>query len=284
MNTTTTITTASAARTDGVAGPGRRIGANAGLAVRMMAAELLKLRKRRGLMIWSAVLFAAPPAAALGIGGIRHAADPRHYAPAGGMIGLSHAMMLVLYMGGVAAVMIGTAAGGGDAAAGVFRDLVSTGRSRLALFAVRLPAALAVSLLLCEAAFAVGAAGSVLLAGPGQAPAASVLLSTDVALAAAVAVTAVLAVGLSSLLTSRSLAIGLLLCWNLAASRVLEHATSFGALRVLLPGAAVERLTPLPVIGQWLVPMSVGTACAVLLAWVVVFSVAGAWRTIRRDA
>ena len=35
-------------------------------------------------------------------------------------------------------------AGTGDASAGVFRDLVVTGRSRLALFASRVPAALAV--------------------------------------------------------------------------------------------------------------------------------------------
>ncbi len=39
--------------------------------------------------------------------------------------------------------MIGIDAGAGDLSAGVFRDLVVTGRSRLALFASRVPAALA---------------------------------------------------------------------------------------------------------------------------------------------
>ncbi len=51
--------------------------------------------------------------------------------------------MLALFFGPLAAIMIGTDGGAGDLAAGVFRDLVVTGRSRLALFASRVPAALA---------------------------------------------------------------------------------------------------------------------------------------------
>ncbi len=51
--------------------------------------------------------------------------------------------MIALFFGPLAAMLIGVEAGTGDASAGVFRDLVVTGRSRLALFATRVPAALA---------------------------------------------------------------------------------------------------------------------------------------------
>ena len=54
--------------------------------------------------------------------------------------------MLGVFMGPVAAVLIGAEAGAGDLAAGVFRDNVLTGRSRTALFLARIPAAVAVIL------------------------------------------------------------------------------------------------------------------------------------------
>ncbi|MEV0401975.1 hypothetical protein [Actinoallomurus sp. NPDC050550] len=252
--------------------------------IKMIQADLLKLSRRRALMAWSVILFVGAQFLYYGLEGARHALEATRYGPAGGTRGLANAMMLVMYLGGVTAVIIGTAAGGGDAAAGVFRDLVSTGRSRLALFAVRIPAALIVTWAFALLAIAAMAAGAVMLAGPGAAPSAGVLARCGLAVAVSLGVTAILAVGLSSLLSSRSLAIGLLLCWNLALARVLEHATSFGTLRELLPNAAGERLIPASVGGTHVVPMSVVTAVAVLLAWVIVASLAGAWRTTRRDA
>jgi len=254
------------------------------IVIAMVRADLLKLYRRRALMAWSAGLFIGPELLYYGLEAVRHATDPAHYAPAGGPRGLANAIMFVTYLGGVAAVMIGTAAGGGDAANGVLRDLFSSGRSRLALFASRLPAALLTTLAFSIPAAAVATAGAVMLAAPHGAPTASALAASGLAVTVALLVTTVLAVGLSSLLSSRSLAIGLLLCWNLAASRVLEHATSFGSLRELLPNAAVERLLPVSVGGTYTVPMTITTAVAVLLGWAVLAFAAGAWRTIRQEA
>ncbi len=135
---------------------------------RMTAAELLKLYRRRALMGWSVALFIGGQIAFYGLGVLQHAADPAHHAPAGGSHGLANAMIMLSYLGGVAAVMIGTAAGGGDIAAGVFRDLASTGRSRIALFAVRVPAALVVTGVLAAASFAITAIGAVVFAGAGR--------------------------------------------------------------------------------------------------------------------
>jgi ABC-type transport system involved in multi-copper enzyme maturation permease subunit len=251
---------------------------------RMTAAELLKLYRRRALMAWSVALFVGGQIAFYGLGAIQHTADPAHHGPAGGPHGLVNAMMLVSYLGGVAAVMIGTAAGGGDTAAGVFRDLASTGRSRIALFAVRVPAALAVAGVLAAASFAITAIGALVFAGGGPAPSAAVLAQCGLAVAVTIGVTTVLAVGLSSLLSSRSITIGLLLCWILAVARMMEHATGLGSLRELLSIAAEDRLVPVSVGGAYVVPISVWTAALVLLVWAAAALLAGAWQTARRDA
>jgi hypothetical protein len=251
---------------------------------RMMAAELLKLYRRRALMAWSVALFIGGQIVFYGLGAIQHAADPAHHAAAGGSHGLATAMMLVSYLGGVAAVMIGTAAGGGDTAAGVFRDLATTGRSRIALFAVRVPAALVVTGVLAAASFAITAIGAVVFAGAGPVPSAAVIAQCGLAVAVTIGVTTVLAVGLSSVLSSRSITIGLLLCWTLALARVMEHATGLGSLREVLSVAAEDRLVPVSVGGDYAVPIPVWAAAVVLLAWAALALLAGAWQTARRDA
>jgi hypothetical protein len=252
--------------------------------VRMTSAQLLTLYKRRALMAWSVALWVGGQIVFYGLGALQHATDPVHHAPAGGLKGLANAMMLLNYLGGVAAVLIGTAAGGGDTAAGVFRDLASTGRSRIALFAVRIPSALLVTLAFATVSFACTATGAVLFAAAGPAPSASILAGCGIAVAASAALSTVLAVGLSSALSSRSVTIGLLLCWNLALGRILEHATGLGSLRDAVSLAAGDRLVPTAVGGTYVVPMPVSTAVLVLLVWAVVPVVAGAWQTARRDA
>ena len=66
---------------------------------------------------------------------IEHASNPAQYGPAGGLQHFARMLSLLgVFVGPVAAVLIGAEAGAGDLAAGVFRDNVLTGRSRLALF------------------------------------------------------------------------------------------------------------------------------------------------------
>ena len=64
---------------------------------------------------------------------------------------------------GVAGVIIGATAGGADIEAGVWRDLVATGRGRIALFAARVPGALALVLPILAVALAVPALVSAVL-------------------------------------------------------------------------------------------------------------------------
>ncbi len=87
---------------------------------------------------------------------IQHASDPAKYGPAGGVAGSpTRCACWRLVFGPLAAIMIGIEAGTGDLSAGVFRDLVVTGRSRVALFASRVPAALAAELVVCVVGYVV---------------------------------------------------------------------------------------------------------------------------------
>ena len=76
----------------------------------------------------------------------------------------------------LAAILIGAEAGTADRASGVFRDLVVTGRSRLALFAVRVPAAILVTYALLAVAYALALIGTFVFAGGTPTPSVSLIL------------------------------------------------------------------------------------------------------------
>ena len=110
---------------------------------RLVSAELLKLRKRRGLVLSGLALTVLPMIVAYTVLLIVHAANPAKHGPAGGLQNLSDSMDVLTTLSGIAAILIGATLGAGDLSSGVFRELVVTGRSRLALFAARIPAGLA---------------------------------------------------------------------------------------------------------------------------------------------
>ena len=102
--------------------------------MRLVRAEFLKLRKRRGLAAAATVLTLAPIVVGFVVLTIMHAVDPEKYGPAGGFENLQGSLELLTQIGIVAATLVGATAGAGDRGAGVFRELVVTGRSRLQLF------------------------------------------------------------------------------------------------------------------------------------------------------
>ena len=120
--------------------------ANVTVARQMVEAEFLRLRKKRGFMALVLAVVVAPLVIWTGYQVIEHASNPAAYGPAGGLEHYARMLSLLgVFMGPVAAVLIGAEAGAGDLATGVFRDNVLTGRSRMALFLARIPAALAVT-------------------------------------------------------------------------------------------------------------------------------------------
>ena len=110
----------------------------------LITTRLLELRKRRGLMIAVVVLILALPVLVLGLRLIFHAVDPKSYGPAGSPGIFSGIVNTMAEFGFIAAATLGTAAGTSDLSDGMFRHLVVTGRSRLALYFARIPAGLAI--------------------------------------------------------------------------------------------------------------------------------------------
>jgi ABC-type transport system involved in multi-copper enzyme maturation permease subunit len=260
----------------------------AGLIARMVGAEFLKVRKRRGLVAWSAILTVVPVALFFAISAILHAEDPARYGPAGGVSNLAGIMGVLATLGTVAAVLIGATMGAGDVQAGVFRDLVSTGRSRFALFAARVPGGLALLWPLLAFAWAIACAASVAFAGDLAGPGIVHMIQGGGWVFLAVTSIYLLAVGVASLTASRSTTIGIVLAWLFAMTQLLLQITSLGAARQALQMAALTRLIPADLqegpADPAIASMSVGMAILVVVAWGVVPLAAGAWRTRTRDA
>jgi hypothetical protein len=72
----------------------------------MISAELLRLRKKRGVVALALVAVLAPIVIATGYEVIKHASDPAHYGPAGGLHTFTRLLDLRgISMGSVAAIL-----------------------------------------------------------------------------------------------------------------------------------------------------------------------------------
>ena len=252
---------------------------------RLVSAELLKLRKRRGLVASGLALTLLPMIVAYAILLILHAANPAKHGPAGGAQNFSDSINLLTTLSVIAAILIGSTLGAGDLSSGVFRELVVTGRSRLALFAARLPAGIALLWAFVGAGFAVTAAGSNIFAGSLQAPSGTLIVETAAWLALVSALSLVIALTVSSVAGSRGTTIGIVFAWQIVVTPLLLQIKTLGSLREGLLGAATESLEPSALVsGATHVAMSAAAAVVVTLVWVTVALVLGAWRTAVRDA
>src|SRR5271166_6052819 len=131
----------------------------------MIAAKFMELRKRRGLMIALIVVNIGIPTLFLTVRLVAHAFDPKAYGPAGGYsiyTGLVAGVMFVF--GFIVAATLGCTAGSVDLTEGMFRHLVITGRSRLALYFARIPAGLAIVIPMVAVGFTIVCAVCVLAA------------------------------------------------------------------------------------------------------------------------
>jgi hypothetical protein len=262
-----------------------------------VSAEFLKLQKRRGLVTATLLLTVLPMIVAYGVLVGLHLNDPVRNGAAGGVENFVGSMDVLTMFSVVAAILVGATLGTGDLGAGVFRELVMTGRSRVALFAARAPAGLGLLVAIVGGAFAITATASTVLAGSEQphtnhgvqvlgnaAPDAGLLLESAGWLALSVGVSFALALGVSSLFGSRGTSIGILLGFWLVAMPLLYAIGALGTLRQGLPLTALEHFRPGAFGAETPVPMSPAAATAVLLAWTVVPLAAGTWRTCTRDA
>ncbi len=147
MTTTTDVGTASAAPLPLPASEGRSRDRRGSWIPTggMIATRFMELRKRRGLMIALIAVNIGLPSIFLVVRLLSHAIAPKTYGPAGGYDIFTNLVAGVMYIFGfIVAAAVGCTAGSVDLTEGMFRHLVITGRSRLALYLARIPAGLAI--------------------------------------------------------------------------------------------------------------------------------------------
>ena len=227
--------------------------------MRLIRAEVLKLRRRNGMLVMTAILTFVAVAVYYVIQTIRGDADG-HF---------NDAVAVLAMAGSVAGAIVGATAGAADIEAGVFRDLVATGRSRLALFFARVPGAWAIVLPMLALAVALaavidGASSDDLVAGSAQ-----VLIAG--------ALTSAVCVGLAALTGSRGTVIGLALAFQLGVSPILAQVEAIGDARYGIPSVAIAR------IGGGELEFALAIAIAIVLAWAAAALAAGAWRSATQE-
>jgi ABC-type transport system involved in multi-copper enzyme maturation permease subunit len=256
------------------------------LPFRLERAELLKLRKSLGVWVPTAILTIGLIVIMYTAVELFHVSNSTKYGPAGGTLNFERALFLMGQIAGmIAAALVGAAAGTQDLSSGVFRDLVSTGRSRMRLYLARIPGGLAMLLPFVAVAYALAAVLSVVLAGGLATPSLTLFVKAGLYVLFSAGVVYVIALGLGSLVGSRAATISILIAYLLPVQAILRNITVLGRARDGLLSVAVERLSPLPPPDPHdAISMSLGTSLIVLALWVAILGGLGLWRTQKRDA
>jgi hypothetical protein len=269
--------------------------------VPLIGAKVLELRRRRVLMAVTAVFTVGTPVIFYGIRETYHLSDPARYGPAGADV-FANVVTLMAEFGFIVAVMLGATAGTGDLADGMFRHLVITGRSRLALYLARIPAGLSILVALAAVGFTVAALATAFLGGPEPSSAVAALPG-DLARAGLwleldLAIGFTIGLGLGSLMGQRTVPVVLLTVWQIIitpalADHVLPHLIN--AQRIVV-GVAMDQLKPAVLAGGVTVgaaggtqpaalpPMPTWAMAAVIAGWILGWLAIGAWKMATRDA
>ena len=253
--------------------------------VNMVRAAVLKLRKSKSLLITALLFSVGIVVIYYGVLEILHLSSPAAHGPAGGTANFNQATDLMLFIGAAGAILVGARAGSADVSTGVFRDQVSTGRSRLALFGVRILGGLVFYVPFLLVALAISLAVTYSLNQGLANPTTRDLETAIVAVLITNAFDFLLALGLATVTNSRSVTTGVLLVWTLFLQRLVSTITYLGNWRKLLPSEAENALYAHRggAFGQS-VEEAVITAVFVLIGWVVVMLSVGAIQISKMDA
>jgi hypothetical protein len=255
----------------------------------LVLADVLKLRKRRGLAVVVSLLTVVAVTLTYTIIQIFHWSNPGKYGFAGGIENLGNGVDLISMLGAAAAAIVGAAAGAQDLDAGVYRDLVVTGRSRVALFRSRLVGGLTYLVPFVVVAYTVASVASVVWAGDKPTPSVHLMTVTGLWTLLSVSFYYVLAFGFACLTGSRSYTIGFLLAFRLALTPLIAAIGALGIVRELIPGVALANIAPDRYFEAFspagnVVTTSVSAAVVVLLVWTLAAVRIGMWRDTHRDA
>ena len=249
--------------------------------LRLIKADVLKLRRRRGMLAVSLGLTLGILALAFLVVTIQHGGNPAKTGPAGGLDGFIDSLQTVSIMGFLVGAIVGATAGAQDLDSGVFRDLAATGRSRTALFLSRVGGAWVVVGAILAITLAADVAGAFALADGTPTPGVTEIVEGAAMVLASGALGTALAVGIAALVGSRGPVIAILLAMHIIFEPQLQGAGFLGDARQALPISAINRIGDQA--GDLDYTLALGTSIAVVAAWIVAALAAGAWRTKTRE-
>ena len=269
--------------------------------VPLISAKFLELRKRRTLMIVTVLFTVALPVIFYAIRLLYHLGDPARYAPAGAPNAFATIGILMAEFGFIAAAMLGATAGTADLTDGMFRHLVITGRSRLALYLARIPAGLSILLSLAAAGFTVTCLVTAFLGSPQAAGAVtlspSAMIGAGLWLELNLVIGFTVGLGLGSLMGQRTVPVILLTVLTIIITPALAaHALPYFLNgERLVVGVAMDQLKPAALAGGTQVgpgggaglqipPMPTWAMITVITGWIIGWSILGAYRMVTRDA
>jgi ABC-type transport system involved in multi-copper enzyme maturation permease subunit len=250
--------------------------------LRLIQAEVLKLRRRRGMLAVAFGLTLGLLAVAYIVTAVQHGGNPDEHGPAGGLAGFNDSLEFLATMGFIVAAIVGSTAGSQDIDSGVFRDLAATGRSRSALFLARVGGAWVVVGSILGITLAADVAGAFALADGTTTPGVGDIVQAAAMTLVSGALGAALAVGLATLFGSRGPVIGILIAAHVVFEPQLQQAGFLGDARQAIPASAINRIGDQASQGLDY-KLALGTAIAVVAAWIAAALAAGAWRTKTRE-
>ena len=231
-----------------------------------------------------------------------HLSDPARYAQAGAPNVFPTAGTVMDEFGFIIAIALGVTAGTADLTDGMFRHLVITGRSRLALYLARIPAGMAILLSLAAAGFTVACLVTAFLGQPEPANAVAItagdMIRSGLWLELDLVIGFTVGLGLGSLMGQRTVPIILLIVLEILITPPLaDHALPpFINGERLVVGVAMDQLKPAALAGGTTIgpgggvhrlnlpPMPTWAMITVIVGWIVGWSVIGAWKMATRDA
>lgn len=252
---------------------------------KMVSAEVLKLRRNRGQFVTALLMTVGTAVIYFAVVEGFHLYNPASHGPAGGSSNFSHVINVLTFIGSTGAIIVGARSGSIDQSSGVFRDQVTTGRSRLGLFAARVAGSILFYLPFILIALAISIGATFAFHGTLPDPSAGTIATNVIVTVVVNLFNLLLALGFASLTLSRSITVGVLLVWTLFAQRLLVSITVLGSIRKGVPLAAQYALNAVHG-GPFSSPVreSLVTGVIVLLGWTLVAMALGAWRTIKMDA
>ena len=265
----------------------------------LTSARLMELRKRTGLMIGVGLLTIGIILLIDGITEILHATNPSMHPYVGGELRFSRISSIASPIWSVAAVLVGATVGVSDFAAGTYRHLVITGKSKWTIYMTRISAGLAIVISFTLFAFALQSIVATTMTptnsqnssfSPGSiGPSFHTIIVFGSWLLLQAIMAFSLSLGLSSLIGSRSTTIAILFAFQIIGIPILSQVSIWGWVKDSIGGVVLNSMQPQiqglqSIQSATGVEISQGFRFLIVLAWMVVPIFIGALVYSKRDA